>query len=321
MRASIIIPAYNSAETLPETLESIVSQLTPSEEVIVIDDGSTDDTRGVVQPYLDENVIYVWQPNSGGPASPRNHGIKIARGKYIILFDSDDLMLPGKIEASISALETNPESAMLFTNFQAIDNSGEIVNDNFLKHYETLWQIKHKKLSPTLRQISGEDLLHGLSIANFVGTSSVVVQKSALEIVGEFDESVNNGDDFNMWARLSTNFSSLYLDSIYHQYRIHPNSISKSNPVKRLKNLVKLHLKHTSEDFPEFFREACRKKVARYSYIISKLSLKSGNSKECRKYAKLALKYSERRAKPFILLAFSSTAPVTSKVYNYLSKI
>ena len=94
---SVVIPTYNSARYLSETLASVLSQTYTNFEIIVVDDGSMDNTREVVAGLKSPKVKYFWQSNSGGPSHPRNRGIELAQGHYIALFDSDDIMLPAKL--------------------------------------------------------------------------------------------------------------------------------------------------------------------------------------------------------------------------------
>src|SRR5436190_15499550 len=114
---SVIIPAYNSAAYLPETLHSIVSQSVKDVEVIVIDDGSTDGTAAVAAAF-GNTVRGIRVDHSGGPARPRNIGIQAARGELIALFDGDDIMLPGKLEEQQAFLADHPDIPLVFTNFQ-----------------------------------------------------------------------------------------------------------------------------------------------------------------------------------------------------------
>lgn len=100
---SIIVPVYNRANHVTLTLDSLLTQTYPNLEIILVDDGSTDNSAEVISPYLSEQVLYVKQDNAGAPAA-RNHGFSISKGDFIVFFDSDDLMLPGRIEAQVKAL-------------------------------------------------------------------------------------------------------------------------------------------------------------------------------------------------------------------------
>ncbi len=100
---SIIIPVYNRADRVAQTLDSIIAQTYTKIEIILVDDGSTDDSEQVIIPYLSETVKYYKQANAGAPAA-RNRGISMAKGAFIIFFDSDDLMLPSRVEEQVKAV-------------------------------------------------------------------------------------------------------------------------------------------------------------------------------------------------------------------------
>ena len=108
---SVIIPTYNAARHLPESIESIFRQNYPNLEIIVIDDGSTDDTKETITPYLDK-ITYIYKEN-GGPASARNMGIKLAKGEFIAFADADDLWPEDKLERQLSHFREHPDAQIV----------------------------------------------------------------------------------------------------------------------------------------------------------------------------------------------------------------
>ena len=114
---SIIIPLYNKEATIRSTLESVLRQSCPNFEIIVVDDGSTDQSSALVQSIRDER-IRLFNKENGGPGSARNHGIRHARYDWIIWLDADDLMLPGAIEHFTNAINQYPEADMIVGNFE-----------------------------------------------------------------------------------------------------------------------------------------------------------------------------------------------------------
>src|SRR5690606_15450767 len=118
---SVVIPTFNRAAFLPETVESIARQDYRQSEVIIVDDGSTDDTTAVVGSleYPGVDIRYLKIPASGGPSHPRNEGVRLAQGECVFFFDSDDIMLPGKISATIAAYQASKHLniGFYFTNF------------------------------------------------------------------------------------------------------------------------------------------------------------------------------------------------------------
>jgi glycosyltransferase involved in cell wall biosynthesis len=153
-KASIVIPAYNAGAYIIKTLDSIVSQSLEDFECLVIDDGSTDNTAELVAAYHDARIRLIRQANSGGPASPRNQGVNQAKGEYIFMFDSDDIMLPDKLRVTVGALDAHPDVDIVFTNFQSINDAGELLNANYLQEYDTLWQLLPRSIHWSLAHYS-----------------------------------------------------------------------------------------------------------------------------------------------------------------------
>jgi glycosyltransferase involved in cell wall biosynthesis len=184
---SIIIPTYNRADRLKIALLSLCNQTIKNFEVIVADDGSTDNTREIVESFKNQlSLKYIWEENWGGPARPRNLGIKLAKGDWICFLDSDDFWFPEKLKTCLSYLEN---SDFIYHHFDIVTNNMTIKHGEFLC----------RKVSTVNTYI---DLLnHWNGIAN----SGVVVRKSILNEVGFFheDRSLIGIEDFDMWLRIS----------------------------------------------------------------------------------------------------------------------
>lgn len=231
-KASIIIPAYNAASFIEQTLASIMSQSFQDYECIVIDDGSTDDTVNRVESIDDHRFRVISTKNSGGPAAPRNLGLSAAVGDYIFIFDSDDIMLPEKLDFSIKAMELHKNAGWLFTNFQKINEDGHLVEDDFLRDYKTLWSICESS-KPNVYFLEKDKLFDGIIKINFIGTSSVVIRRSALQSSDRFDEELKNSDDRLFWARFSKSYDAIFLNYPLHQYRIREGALSHRGFDKR----------------------------------------------------------------------------------------
>src|SRR4051794_36269759 len=113
---SVVIPAFNRAFILPEALDSVLAQTFKDFELIVVDDGSTDDTEEVLRPYVERRGVRFLPQANQGPAAARNRGIEAARGKYVAFLDSDDLWLPIKLSVQIPRMEAHPEAVMSYGN-------------------------------------------------------------------------------------------------------------------------------------------------------------------------------------------------------------
>lgn len=183
---SVVIPTYNRANKLKKTLDSVVAQSFVDFEVLVMDDGSTDDTKAVVESFRDARIRYEWAPNSGGPAAPRNRGLMHASGMYVAFLDSDDWWNPDKLKICHKFLEKG---------FDVVYHELEIIGPGNRARRRRIgsWQVK----SPVQIDL----LLRG----NALATSSVVVRRDVIGKVSAFNESraMVACEDYNLWLQLA----------------------------------------------------------------------------------------------------------------------
>jgi glycosyltransferase involved in cell wall biosynthesis len=235
---SVVVPTYNAAHFLPEALDSVLTQSYRRFEVIVIDDGSTDNTAEVLVPYLDK-VQFMAEENFGGPARPRNLGVQRSRGELIAFLDSDDVMMPSALEDAVAIFQAAPEISVVWTDFRAIDQEGRITQQSVLADYRDFRLQLHPGPFPDVGIISGQAMFRELIRGVFMGISSVVVRKAALLGVGPFDESLKNSDDREMWLRLARQgFRFAFRDKVQFSYRKHRQSVTRKG-WKRYPSVIK----------------------------------------------------------------------------------
>ena len=210
-KVSVIIPTYNSAQFIIETLESVFAQTYKNYEVIVVDDGSTDNTKEVLKPYMSK-IRYIYKEN-GGPASARNVGIKNARGEYIAFLDSDDLWLPEKLEKQIRYFEKHPEIDMVFADCIRFGEEVSNTPRNYTKH------------------LISNDMFVNIWWYNIVPTSTVMVKRVCFDKVGLFDESkeIEGTEDAEMWLRITREYKVDYVKEVVTKYKIRTSGHSRSN--------------------------------------------------------------------------------------------
>ncbi len=205
--ASIIIPAYNQARFLPASIESTLAQTYPRIEVIVVNDGSTDDTAQVLRGY--QGRVQVLTQQNAGLAAARNAGLRAAQGEYLLFLDSDDCIPAEKLERHIQLLEAHPEWALVYSAWQQVNE------DNSL----TLGEMHPN--------VQGQALEALLLRRFFFFASSAVIRRSCLEKVGVFDENLRWGEDADLWLRLArAGYAFGYLDEPLLQYRVHQGSMT-----------------------------------------------------------------------------------------------
>ena len=279
--ASIIIPVYNAQEYIGFTLSSILSQDYPDYEIILVDDCSTDKTSEVIKPYLADNIRYFCEEkNSGGPSIPRNTGVQNSSGKYIFLFDSDDVMLPGKLRESVLALESCPEIGLLCTNFQSISDQGDVLVEDFLKEY-TSFRLECSPEGEGWSRLERGCAYKALLNANFVGTSSVAVPRWVFDKLGYFDDQLTNGDDYDFWLRVAYDCDLLFVDKILHQYRLQPNSVS-SRGVKNAANKIRVLEKQLEKKHDTESLENINKWLAMYWFQVGLVEFSLGDKSKAR---------------------------------------
>jgi glycosyltransferase involved in cell wall biosynthesis len=212
---SVIIPTYNRAYCVARAIDSALNQTHRDVEVIVVDDGSTDDTPQLMaRTYGSEpRVHYVTQPN-GGVAAARNHGIRIATGSYVALLDSDDVWYPWKLELQLACLRAAPDAGMVWTDMEGINPAGEVEFARFItvRYSAYRWFTKDQlfptsipldQVAPALASAVGQnklyvgDIYSAMIMGSLVHTSTVLMRRDRLDRVGFFDEALQPlGEDY-----------------------------------------------------------------------------------------------------------------------------
>jgi len=206
---SVIIPTYNRAGYLSQTLKSVLEQTYRDIEVIVVDDGSTDNTTEVVASFNDSRIRYLKQDHRGLPAIGRNTGLKAASGDYIAFLDDDDLWMPEKIEKQLDYLSKHPEYTIMYSNAWFIDENGVqnglVMKPKYLKEGDIF-----------------EELIWG-SPKFFIPQLTVLMKRKVFENIGFFNEdpSMRFIEDYEYWLRASLRYKIGFIDELLAMYREH----------------------------------------------------------------------------------------------------
>lgn len=214
----VVIPAFNAARYIKQTLESIAQQGSLVHSIIVVNDGSTDQTAQLVERFTEQypqlNIQLINQANTG-LANARNTGIRAANAPYIALLDADDIWLKGKLEQQIELFNnsSDPLLGVVYTGHELID-----------EHSLT---ISNKKgiIKPQARGDVRSKLLTG----NFISGSgsSVLIQSNVFKVVGLFDENLCASEDWDMWLRIAQQFHFDFIDEPLVQIRVHQSNMQK----------------------------------------------------------------------------------------------
>jgi glycosyltransferase involved in cell wall biosynthesis len=223
---SVVMPTFNSAGYIAEAIESVLAQTYRHWEIIVVDDGSTDDTRAVLAPYS-KKITYLRQDNCGVSAA-RNLAIKHARGELFAFLDADDVWYPEKLILQVQAFNQYPEAGLSFTNHLEFDGSGVCHESGFDERIFS-W-IKEHKIPDT--EFAYGWIYRQLLVGNGIHTSSIVVKREAVEQVGMFDEAFKICQDHDLWLRIAKNHPVIGVNEVLCGYRFHSDGLSGSNDVR-----------------------------------------------------------------------------------------
>lgn len=242
---SVVIPAYNAAGLIRETIESILGQQYPCIEIIIVDDGSTDATASVVREF-GCRVRLARQPNSGGCSSPRNHGLRLAQGEYVTFFDADDLMLPDKLTRQVEFLESHPDVSMVLMDYRNFDEAGPAGQS----HFDTCRELRAALRVALRAGIVPSRLATSILIKeNFGIAGSPLFRRSILDACAGFDEGLQASEDFDLIYRAAREANVGIIDKVGFFRRIHRQNMSnRSAHILRFKIASRAKLIQTERD-------------------------------------------------------------------------
>ena len=212
-KVSVVIPTYNRAHFLPETIQSVLVQTFQDFEIIVVDDGSIDNTKEVVDNFQDLRIKYIYQENQGGSAA-RNTGAKTSSGEYIVPLDSDDVLLNNAIEKGVQTLDRHPEAAFSYGHAHLMDESGRVFS--MLKQKQKLSYVGE----------SVDKIKEFLILGDYVPGCTIMIRRKCLFDVGLFDPTFPGSQDYELVVRLTRKYPIAYMAEPLAKYRIHPGRLT-----------------------------------------------------------------------------------------------
>lgn len=277
-KVSAIIATYNRANMLSDAIDSALKQTLQDFELIIVDDGSTDQTQEVVENCQKAGDIrYIYQQNQGRSAA-RNTGIKVAKGKYIAFLDDDDLWHPNKLEMQVESLENHPEVGLIHTFTEVIDNQGRLLREETQKRMEKYQEaLKHGYT------------YEGMSELCIMWLSSVMVRRECFERVGLFDPNISGLEDWDLYLRIALNYKIHTIQKPLVQYRTHGSNTSIEKFTKSRIQTAKKHLRILdSHKHLPFYHKAKRN----FYIHLATAHYMNLNLRKSRNYAVQALKMS-----------------------------
>ena len=210
---TVIVPSYNSAKFLPETISSVLNQSYTNLELIIVDDGSTDNTSEVVNSYLsDSRCVYIKKANAGVSLA-RNDGAKIAKGSYIAFLDADDLLLEESIKEKVKVLDAMPEIGLVHSDVKLIDERG-----NYLG----------KEMTGLTGKNSHVDILLWNECVIPAPSSNAIMRKAVFDEVGGYDPLFSTAADQDFLIRVCSRYQIYRIEKALTAYRIVGGSMGKN---------------------------------------------------------------------------------------------
>lgn len=288
MLFSVIIPTYNRAEKLKVAIDSVLRQTYSKLELIIVDDGSTDDTEKLVKNYTDNRIIYHYQENSGLPSVGRNKGISKSSGDWICFLDSDDFWLENKLETVLTYIKKQPEVSVWSHSEYLIDQNNNIIKELF--HF------------PKSKKTDYFEVL--LFDGNFLSPSAITIKKQVLQSTNGFDTShlYFSVEDYELWLRLSRFAVFGFIRETLGYYLVDGNGIS-SQTLKHMSCLKNVYMKNIPLlDLDEQKKEILlRNKLIDIDTTTARLFLKDGKFPQAKHLTYEILKKSLLRPKAMVI--------------------
>ena len=215
-RVSVVIPCYNTGKYLRQALDSVLAQTYPDWEVILVNDGSTDNSAQIAmeaQEQFGSRLKYIYQSNRGLSAT-RNIAFANASGEFISFLDADDIYTPDRLQRGVEVLDADPSAGLVHSKVDRIDEDG-----NFLEHPP----------APHRRYLSGRIARHIFTRKAHVLCPSIMFRKQCMVLAGASDENLNVNADRDICFRIALHYPVIHIDEILAHYRIQPMSMSKNH--------------------------------------------------------------------------------------------
>jgi len=296
---SVIMTVYNAEEYLRDAIESVLNQTFKNYEFIIVDDGSTDRSKKIIQSYGDSRIKLISHKNQGVSLSC-NKAIKIAVGKYIARHDADDISIKDRFKKQVQYLELNPNVGLLGTNYELMDISGKVFRKTNIF-------------------TAPSDLKLANVFSNQFGQGTVMIRSSVLKQAGDYDHHYRITHDYDLWARISHCSDISNLKEPLYRWRYHDNSLSSSP--KNLEETKREAYEIRNREFDYFRKNKSEYKLASfaplstYGGVFKYLEMKNAM------FRNMSLMYCYsglRRVALPILFAAVLYAPWNKKTYKQL---
>jgi len=304
-KVSVIIPAYNCGRYLPDAIESVLCQTHRSFEIVVVNDGSTDDTEKVLLPYRDR-IVYLGGRNQGASAA-RNKGFAASRGDLIAYLDADDVWRPEKLTWQVELFEANPDIGVCFTDFTFLGQRFE-GDRGFKERDSALLRYPSRQIGSRSHLLTSPLLLEDFLVQQaFPKPSVTMVRRQCLDRVGGFDESLQICEDTQMYLRLAKYFKFAYVDEPLVQRRVREDTLASSADNRRYASVHIQMLENLENWIPLSAKERsiANKLLSSYRFAAGYTEFSDGYLLASRRYLQGSLKtHASVRALLYFIMTF-----------------
>jgi GT2 family glycosyltransferase len=266
-RFSVIVPAYNSVATLGRALDSILAQTWPAHEIVVVDDGSSDDTSGVARSYGDR--VKLLRQGNEGVSGARNAGVRSVTGDWLAFLDADDWYAPDRLRLHAEWIESDPTLAFLTGDYEYGDAAGKLLGTSLAQH--EAGQMMLEKAAGSIRVVMDRPQEIRAYVADHFGdTHTLSVPRKKFEALGGYPRGFEVCEDVHFLVRLTASSSRIgVVCQSLGVYLIHGASATRSDPIRAQRENVRtlLDLERHARDFPEPVRQGLKQRMqaARYN--------------------------------------------------------
>ena len=335
---SVIVPCYNRADIVGETIESVLAQSYQLLEIIIVDDGSTDDTREVVTRYSDPRIRYFYKTN-GGLSSARNAGLDEARGEFIAFLDSDDVWHPWKLSAQIEIFSRYGSVGLVWSDMSTFEVVGRVIAERHLREYYSAYSVvqleaRHSAAGCLSDLVDGTppsiaacpfyvfDVFHEMFSGNLVHPSTAVVRRQRLRESGPFEVEVtgHGAEDYHFYFRICALGPVAFLDAPTTLYRVHASQLSTCNRLHEARGNLKV-VTHWLDRRPSTLPQpVIQKSLATSHAWLGAEELNAGDPRAAARHLWRSLRLDSRQPSTLFLLMISLFPPTATAVLRALKR-
>jgi len=298
-KVSVVITCYNYGQYVESALQSVFSQTFQDFEIILINDGSTDDSEEKIHPFLSDPRLKYIKQNNSGQANAKNRGIKQAKGQFIAFLDADDLWEKTKLEKQLP-LFSHDKIGVVYSRAKYINKDGMPLHTT----------IKGKYLQPRSGNVT-----NFLFFDNFIPFSSSIIRRQCLKTFNGFNESLEMGIDWNLWLKISTQYAFKFINEPLLIYRVgHPGQMSKK--AEKRHSCSDQTMKQFIHQYPEMVSPDIIRRALSYTYCNRGRYFSGKDLSLANQYYTMALRQSPFEARAYIGLIKNFLKHIFKKKYG-----